>query len=36
VETLLPQAVLLILAVVSVLYYRNKAKKALTVTSGNV
>jgi high-affinity iron transporter len=31
VETLLPQAVLLILAVVSVLYYRNKGKKARDV-----
>jgi high-affinity iron transporter len=27
VETLLPQAVLLVLAVVSVFYYRNRAKK---------
>jgi high-affinity iron transporter len=35
VETLLPQAVLLALAVISVLYYRNKAKKALSATGGN-
>jgi high-affinity iron transporter len=35
VETLLPQAVLLILAVVSVLYYHNKAKKGLAAANGN-
>jgi high-affinity iron transporter len=34
VETLLPQAVLLVLAVVSVIYYHNKGKKSQTVAEG--
>ncbi|MDR3264859.1 MAG: FTR1 family iron permease [Synergistaceae bacterium] len=36
VETLLPQAVLLILAVVSVLYYRNRGKRGLKAADGQV
>jgi high-affinity iron transporter len=34
VETLLPQAVLLALAIISVFYYRKKARKGLNVADG--